>query len=784
MSTPEFPTRHHTLSEHQSKQLLARYGVPIATERIVQDAEAAATAAAAIGFPVVVKLCGDAIAHKTERDLVRLGLTDANAVVTAAAELLAKARPEDGAVSLLVAELVRGKRELIAGLVRDPSFGACVLLGLGGILTEALGDVVFAAAPLARVDALAMIGRLRASHLLTKPFRGEAAVDAEALAGVLVGLGQLAIERPDIASVDLNPLIVRSDGKPVAVDALVELESELDPAMLPTGSERAPFPRSEPQASGEIHQALPRSEPQASGEIHQALPRSEPQASGDIHKARGGACEELSDEALLERFRPLFHPRGIVVAGASTHPGKFGFVTLHNLRAFGYRGALFPVNREGAEILGAPTVRDVAEIPAGQADLVFVCTPAGANVELLRACAKIGVRAAFVASAGYREAGPEGRAQEDELVATADELGIVMAGPNGQGVVSTPVSMCAQIVAPYPPPGGISVVSQSGNLVSSFLNYAVQTGVGIAKAISSGNSAQTGIAEYLEYFAADPDTKVVVAYLEGVPDGRRLLAAIRRLTARKPLVLVKGGVASEGQRAALSHTGSLATDDRVFDGVCRQAGALRAPNVEVAFEWAATLATQPLPRGRRVIVFTTAGGWGVLAADACAAAGLELVALPESVRAQIDGMVPARWSRSNPVDLAGGETRDTVPAVLDLLCAHPDVDAIVHLGLGIQAATANLFRSGPFFPGNGLERIAEYHERQDRRFAEAARDASVRHGKPVLSATELVHTDRAYGNAGPLAVKEFGRVCYPSAHRAVEALRVLVDYAAWREARG
>jgi len=743
MHTPESPMCSHTLSEHESKRLLAGYGVPVATERVVQDAEAAASAATAIGFPVVVKLCGDAIAHKAERDLVRLGLADANAARSAAAELLAKARPEDGAVSLLVAELVRGKRELIAGLVRDPSFGPCVLLGLGGILTEALGDVVFAAAPLEPADALAMIGRLRASHLLTKPFRGEAAVDAEALALVLVGLGRLAVERPDVVSVDLNPLIVRSDGKPIAVDALVEIEPV-------TRSGEAPFPRSEPQASGEIHQA------------------------------RGGAGEELSDEALLERFRPLFRPRGIVVAGASTHPGKFGFVTLHNLRAFGYQGELFPVNREGAEILGAPSHRDVAEIPLGHADLVFVCTPAGANVELLRACAKIGVRAAFVASAGYREAGPEGRAQEDELVATADELGIVMAGPNGQGVISTPVSMCAQIVAPYPPAGGISVVSQSGNLVSSFLNYAVQTGVGIAKAISSGNSAQTGIAEYLEYFAADPDTKVVVAYLEGVPDGRRLLAAIRRLTARKPLVLVKGGVASEGQRAALSHTGSLATDDRVFDGVCRQAGALRAPNVEAAFEWAATLATQPLPRGRRVIVFTTAGGWGVLAADACAAAGLQLVALPESVRTKIDGMVPARWSRSNPVDLAGGETRDTVPAVLDLLCAHPDVDAIVHLGLGIQAATANLFRSGPFFPGHGLERIAEYHERQDRRFAEAARDASVRHGKPVLSATELVHTDRDYGNAGPLALKEFGRVCYPSAHRAVEALRMLVDYAEFR----
>jgi acetyltransferase len=714
-----------TLSEHDSKQLLARYGVPLAREALAGDATAAAREAAGIGFPVALKLCGEAIAHKTERDLVRLGLADTESVQRAAEELLAKRRPEDGDVRLLVAEMVRGRRELIAGFVRDPQFGPCVLLGLGGILTEALGDAVFALAPLARAEALALPGRLRASHLLVRSFRGEPAVDPGALADVLVGLGRLAAERPDVVSVDVNPLIVRADGCPIAVDALVVL-GESEPKVAPATAPR-------------------------------------------------------SDAELLERFGPLFHPRGIAVAGASTHPGKFGFVALHNLRAFGYRGEIFPVNRDGAEVLGEPSWRDVAEIPAGRADLVFACTPAAANVELLRACAKIGVRAAFVASGGYREAGPEGCALEDELVATADALGILMAGPNGQGIVSTSVSMCAQIVAPHPPPGAISVVSQSGNLVSSFLNYAVQTGVGISKAISAGNAAQTGVADYLEYFAADPETRVVLAYLEGVPDGRRLAAAMRRLTAAKPLVLVKGGVASEGQRAALSHTGSLASDDRVFDGVCRQLGALRAPTVEAAFEWAATLATQPLPRGRRVVVFTTAGGWGVLAADACAAAGLELVPLPPDVRAAIDGMVPARWSRNNPVDLAGGETRDTVPAVLDLLCAHPDVDAVLHLGLGIQAATARLFRSGPFFPGHGLERIAEYHERQDRRYAEAAREASERHGKPVLSASELVHTDRAYGNAGPLAVRESGRVCYPSAHRAVSALRALVDRAEFVE---
>ena len=287
----------------------------------------------------------------------------------------------------------------------------------------------------------------------------------------------------------------------------------------------------------------------------------------------------------------------------------------------------------------------------------------------------------------------------------------------------------------------------------------------------------------LEYFAADPDNDGRPDLRgERVRDGARFARAVRNLTARKPLVVVKGGVAEQGKRAAASHTGALASDDRVFDGLCRQYGVLRAASVEEAFEWAATLATQPLPRGNRTLVFTTAGGWGVLAADACAAAGLDLIALPEAIRSAIDPLVPARWSRSNPVDLAGGETRDTIPEVFELLCASSEVDAIVHLGIGIQAAQAAVFQSGDFYPDHGLERIASFHEKQDRRYAQAARECSQRHGVPVLSATELAIS--APDNPGPRGVREEGRVCYPSAHRAIRALRALVDWAEFSRARG
>jgi acetyl-CoA synthetase (ADP-forming) len=212
-----------TLSEDASKRLLAAHGVPVPDERVVGTAGEAAAAATEIGFPVVVKLCGDAIAHKTERGLVRLGLASAGAVETAGAELLAAARPDDGAVGLLVAPMVRGTRELIAGLNLDPQFGMTVMLGIGGVLAEAIADVVFRLVPIDRVDAGEMIDDL-ATQALLGPFRGEPAVDRERLSDVLVGLSDLAEARADLASVDLNPLIV-NDGVPVAVDALVELRS-------------------------------------------------------------------------------------------------------------------------------------------------------------------------------------------------------------------------------------------------------------------------------------------------------------------------------------------------------------------------------------------------------------------------------------------------------------------------------------------------------------------------------------------------------------------------------
>ena len=708
-------TSSRTLSESDSKELLSAYGVPFAPERKVTTADNAVAAADEIGYPVVAKLGGDSIAHKTERGLVKLRLASAEAVHAAATELLNAARPEDGEVHVLVAPMVSGSRELIAGLLVDQQFGPTVMLGVGGIMAEVLKDVAFRPAPITEDMARSMLSSLRTQGLLEE-FRGEAAVNADEVVKCLVGLSQVAMDRTDIVSVDINPLIVKPDGHVVAVDALVEL-----------GERPAP-----------------------------------------VVKKRAAYSND--------QFMALFEPKGVLVTGASTHPGKFGFVSLHNILASGYAGGVFGTNLQGEEVLGVRTVADIAELPDNAIDLVFVCTPASANPDLLRACAKKGIKAAFLTSAGYGEAGEEGRVLEDELIALADELGILLAGPNGQGVVSTPAHLCAQIVAPYPPAGAIGVASQSGNFVSSFMNYSRQTGVGISRAVSAGNAAALGVADLIEWYSTDSATKVSLAYVEGISDGAGLMSRLTTAARTKPVVVVKGGATDKGARAAASHTGALAANDAIFDGACKAGGISRAATVEEAFEAAATFATQPLPKGPNVVILTTAGGWGVVTSDAIAQDGsLQLMQLPDDLKSQIDTKLPPRWSRNNPVDCAGGETRDTIPEVMEMIATHPDVDAVVYLGLGIQANQARLMREGHFHPGHGLERIVEYHERQDARFAQAAHDLSVKTGKPILVATELAVADP--NNPGVSTVRESGRLCYASGNRAVVALGHLYRYA-------
>ncbi|NBR99144.1 MAG: hypothetical protein EBT42_01995 [Actinobacteria bacterium] len=711
-----------TLSETKSKSLLQKFGVVFAAEiEVTTDGDQIANAVKAaeqIGFPVVVKLCGDSIAHKTERGLVRLGVNSADATAIAARDLLAKATVDDGDVSLLIAKMESGKREFIAGVMRDPQFGLFVMLGLGGIYAEVIADVAFAPVPLSKTGALALQGRLRQQKIL-ESFRGESAVSKDQLADALVALSNAAESDQSISSIDINPILIRNDGSIVAVDALVVKDS--------------------------------------------LKPSKESQSSNTTGRF----------------FESLFNPRGVVVVGASTHPGKFGFVSLHNLISCGYKGQIFATHLELAEVLGVQSVATIDDLPENEIDLAFVCTPASTNISILEACARKNIRSVYITSAGYGEAGESGVQAQKFLKDKARELDILLIGPNGQGLVSTPVNLCAQIVGPYPPKGAISVASQSGNFVSSFMNYARFTNVGIARAISAGNAACTGVPEVLDFFATDAATSVALVYLEGIQDGEKLASSMKSISAVKPLVIVKGGSTSSGALAAASHTGALASNDRVFDGVCFSNGVTRVASAEEAFDIAATFATQPLPKGPNVVVLTTVGGWGVVTSDVISNDNvLNLISLPQDLSDAISALLPDRWSHNNPVDCAGGETRDTIPEVMRLIATHPSVDSIIFLGLGIQSNQARLMTEGHFYPDFGLERIVSYHQRQDERFAQIAAELSIETEKPILVATELGVADT--NNSGVKAVQESGRLCYANGQRAAKALALSYQYSKWR----
>ena len=713
--------RLHTLSESESKNLIAPFGIPFARERVCSNAEDAVHAANSIGYPVVVKVSGDQIAHKTERGLVKLNLISADQVRQACENLLSLLSKDDGDVSFLVAEMVKGDRELIVGVVSDPQFGHMVALGIGGVFAEAIDDVVLRPLPISHADALSMIRDVHYQTILND-FRGSSAVDRNSLAQILTQLGDFCSAHPDIESLDINPLIVRSDGSLVAVDALV---------------------------------------------VNQ---------DSSITK---GADDAQSFKPQRCHFDALFNPRAIVVIGASSHPGKFGFVSLHNAIVNNFGGEIFATNLQRENVLGVQTVADLSELPVGQIDLAFFCTPSSINEELLRQCAELGITSAFIASAGYRETDDSGEIAERSLLRLANSLNIMIAGPNGQGIVSTPVSLCLQIVAPYPPRGAISVASQSGNFVSSFLNYSRHSGVGIARAVSAGNATQIKVEDFLDYFASDDETQVALTYIENVSDGSSLLHSMKNLSHSKPLVVLKGGSTAAGSRAAQSHTGAMASNDKVFLGATRAAGAIKVDSVEEAFDTAAAFATQPLPQGNRVAILTTVGGWGVVTADAIARDGiLDLVGLPDDLMSQLSEHLPARWSRNNPIDCAGGETRETVYDIMEIVARHACIDAIIFLGIGIQSNQARMMREGRFFPDHGLERIVAYHEKQDERYALRAKDLSMKFNKPILIATELAVADP--NNTGPLSVRNAGSYCFATGARAAKSLAHLYEYSRFR----
>lgn len=351
-------------------------------------------------------------------------------------------------------------------------------------------------------------------------------------------------------------------------------------------------------------------------------------------------------------LRPFLAPSSVAVIGASRDPYKVGGSVVANLRAAGFPGRIVPVNTRTDSVQGLPAVRSLldVEIPV---DLAVIAVPAAGVLSALKQCVAKAVPAAVVISAGFREIGGEGERREAELRAWQREQPIRLLGPNCLGWIRPSRRLNVTFAPGMPSPGGIAFISHSGALAVAILDWARDRRVGFSLFASLGNQADLNESDVLEAMADDPETRVIAGYFEGVADGRRFLAALGRAAGQKPVVLLKAGRSPEGARAVSSHTGALAGSDRAFDAAVRQAGALRVDTVEELFDVARGIATQPMPRGRRLMVVTNGGGVGIVAADAARAAGLTIEPPEPATRARLAAGLPPTAGLANPVDLIG-----------------------------------------------------------------------------------------------------------------------------------
>lgn len=635
--------RHTALDEATAKRLLGEWGIEAPRGIAIREfADLAVSRLADLRPPFAVKVLATASVHKSDIGGVRLDLGDFAAVEQAILEIGRNAATAGITPSgYLIEQMAPRGVEVVAGGIVDPRFGPCVMVGLGGVLVELIGDVSFRVAPITARDAREMLDELAGAALL-KGYRGGLEVSRERLVEILLAIGGedglLTAADDLIDEIDLNPVLAGPNAA-VAVDARIVL-------------------------------AVP--------------PRTvtfEPLSALD----RG---------AVWDHFRPLFEPRTIAVLGASTSGGSFGNEVIRHSIAMGYRGEIVPIHPKAATVEGLTTKPSLAALDT-PADFAYVAVGAEAAISAIEGAAGK-VAFAQVMASGFGEI-ESGREAQSRLVDAARAGGIRVIGPNCLGVHSTR-GRFTFVGGASNQPGPVGIISQSGGLAVDVILRGKSRGITFSGLVTIGNAADLGPADFLECFIADPATKVIGAYLEDVKDGRRFVARLREAGSTKPVVLLVGGRTAQGSRAAASHTGSLAADARIWEGVSRQTGAVLVDTLD-AFLDALLMFQLIKPRGdrptRNVVLFGNGGGTSVLAADAFDQRGLVVAPVPGEALRRLDALgLPPGTSLINPVDTPAGTLRHNDGAVagqiLDILAEHAKPDAIVvHVNLPVFTTSVN-----------------------------------------------------------------------------------------------
>ena len=587
-----------SLTAPEGKAVCDAYAIPVPQEGLAKTAAEAAKLATKIGYPVVLKIVSPQILHKTEAGGVMVGVKNPADVKKGFAQIMARARKYDRKAELVgvqVQQMVGGGQEVIIGAVSDPSFGKLVAFGLGGVLVEVMKDVTFRLAPASKEDALSMLDGIAAAEML-KGVRGSEPVNRAALSTMIRNVSQLVADFPEIAEMDLNPVFASKKG---AIAADVRIVCDWNP----------PAPRYRPK-----------------------------------------------HDDIVRDMNRIMKPDAVAVIGASDEAGKIGNSVMKNLINGGYRGKIYPINPGAGTIMGLPAYKSVKDV-RGTIDVAVFAIPAKFVAQALVECGEKKIPGAVLIPSGFAETGNV--AGQEEIQAVGRKYGVRLMGPNIYGFYYTWKNLCATFCTAYDVKGHAALSSQSGGIGMAIIGFSRSAKMGVSAIVGLGNKSDIDEDDLLTFFEQDDNTHIIVQHCEDLQDGRSFAEVAKRVSKKKPVVVLKAGRTAMGARAASSHTGALAGNDRIYDDVLRQSGVIRAKALREMLEYARAIPKLPTPKGENVVIITGAGGSGVLLSDACVDNGLKLMAMPPDLDAAFRKFIPPFGAAGNPVDITGGEPPKT-----------------------------------------------------------------------------------------------------------------------------
>lgn len=597
-----------SLTAPEGKRVCEAYGIPMPQEGMATAAAEAVHLAQDIGYPVVLKIVSPDILHKTDAGGVLTGLASSADVERGYATIMANAKAYKADATLLgvqVQQMLPVAHEVIIGAVTNASFGKLVSFGLGGVLVEVLRDITFRLAPTTAPQAMSMLDDIAGAAVL-RGVRGAAGVNREALSTLIAHVSNLIHDFPAIQEMDLNPVFATSTGA-TAVDVRIVVD------FVPAPTRYRPAP-----------------------------------------------------DDILRAMRRIMQPKAVAVVGATPEDGKIGNSVMKNIINGGYQGALYPIHPRATEILGRQCYKSVKDVP-GDIDIAIFCIPARFVAQVLVEVGEKHIPGAILIPSGFAEVGEQ--ALQDEVVRVARQYDIRLMGPNIYGFYYTPHNLCATFCTPYNEKGQVALSSQSGGVGMAIIGFSRSAKMGVSAIVGLGNKSDIDEDDLLTFFEQDPHTQVIAMHVEDLKDGRAFAEVAQRVSKKKPVVVLKAGRTDMGARAAKSHTGALAGDDKVYEAILRQSGVIRARSLNDMLEFARGLQILPTPKGENVVIVTGAGGSGVLLSDACVDNDLQLMRMPDDLDAAFKKFIPPFGASGNPVDITGGEPpttyRNTIKLALD-----------------------------------------------------------------------------------------------------------------------